>query len=251
MPKQPTFEASQRHFPIGAVVNALTVAIGSLIGLFFKHQIDHSYQGILFQAIGLGVMLMGIQMGLKVPGKHWVVLMLGLLFGTLTGLYLDLVDSFGNVASYLKTFFQVEDPDFSQGLVTAFIIFCIGAMTIIGSLEEGLKGNRTIILTKSVLDGFTAMLLSGAYGIGVMFSIIPLFIFQSSITISAYYLHRWLKEDDLNLISGVGGILIVGIGLEMLEIKDIALEDMLPALLFAPVIYRIFDKLNVIKRLSS
>ncbi len=237
-------QENRRFYPVGAFVNALTVTAGSLIGLYFNAYLNQSYQDELFQAIGLGVLLMGIQMGLRLPSNYWVAAMISLIFGTLLGGYLDIASSLDGWASHLKEFFSINDTHFSQGLVTAFILFCVGAMTILGSLEEGLTGNRSIIFTKAILDGFTSMFLAGAYGIGVLFSVIPLFLLQSSITLSAKKIRPLLNDTDLDIISGIGGILIMGIGIEMLGIKDIRLENMLPALLFIPLGIRITHRLE-------
>lgn len=229
----------KQFMPIGALVNAITVILGALIGLLLRKQLNQAFQNHLFEAMGLGVLLMGIQMGVKLNTKLWVPAMLSLLVGTIIGTHLDLVSQFSHLADALKGLFCINDPNFSEGLITAFIIFCIGAMTILGSLEEGLSGDRSLILTKSILDGFTSIFLAGAFGIGVMFSVVPLFLLQSSITLGASKLKSLLHHEDLDLLSGVGGILIMGIGIEMIGLKDIRLENMFPALFFLPIVSRI------------
>ena len=226
--------------PKGALVNAITVTVGSSIGLLLHESIPHDYQTSLLTTVGLAVLIMGAQMTIhNTDAKGWTILIMGLLIGLLIGNGLDVRAHFLQLADALKHIGISQDPRFSEGLLAAFVIFCVGAMTLMGSLEEGLTGNRSLIYAKATLDGFTSVALAASYGIGVLFAALPLLLFQSTITHSASLLRRFLDEATLPWISATGGLLIAGIGLEMLRAVELPIENLLPALFTVPLLARL------------
>ena len=135
----------------------------------------------------------------------------------------------------LKSRLRVGNEKFSEGLVTSFILFCIGAMTIVGAIDEGVGRSSEVLLTKSLMDGFSAILLASAYGVGVIFSSVPLFVFQGSITLLAMYAASFFSPEIIQGLSSVGGILLIGLGINILEIRKLRIVNLLPALLLVVI----------------
>ena len=216
--------------PLGTIINVLAVILGSFLGLCLKSRIPPKIHQRVFQGIGLATLLIGLQMALKV--ENLILLIFSILFGAIVGEALDLEKRLDSLAEILKKKLKSQSSSFTQGLITAFLIFCIGSLTILGALDEGIRGDLTLLLAKSTLDGFTSIALAATYGLGVMFSVIPMLIYQGTITLLARQFQNLFTPILINQLTAVGGILILGLGLNLLEIKQIKITNMLPALLF-------------------
>jgi uncharacterized membrane protein YqgA involved in biofilm formation len=223
---------NRSKLPLGTFVNMATVIIGGILGLSISKTFSPELELIISQAIGLGVLVLGFQMTLKLPESYLLVFILSLILGGVTGELIHLDRLLYNSAELLKTLFSSTDNSFAEGMTTAFILFCIGSLTILGALEEGLQGKRNLLFVKSGLDGISAIIFAAKFGVGVIFSIFPMLIFQGGITLIAAFLKNGIKEIRLKLISAVGGALIIAIGLNVLEISSINIENLLPALIF-------------------
>ncbi len=225
--------------PIGSMVNALTVILGSTVGMLVRQRLPERIRGIIFQAVGLATIILAVQMALQVEGD-FLILIFSLIFGGILGELSRLdtrMDAFGDA---LKARINIKNERFTEGLVTAFLIFCVGSMTFVGALNEGLTGDRTLILSKAILDGFTSMVLASVYGVGVLFSALPLFLVQASLTLVAARFQMLFPDILIRQLTAVGGALILGIGLNLLEIKKIKTVNLLPALLVVIVLTVIF-----------
>jgi len=220
--------------PIGTFVNVFTVLLGSTLGRVLRNRFPEKIKKITFQGLGLISIVLGIQMALKV--ENWLVVIFSLLLGGILGEAISLEKRLEQSADFLKKKIGSKEERFVEGLITSFILFCVGSVTIVGAIQEGLTGDRTLILTKAVLDGFSSIALASVYGAGVTFSVIPLLIFQGGLTLLAFQLQGFLSERMVNEISAVGGILIVGLGINLLEIRQIAVNNMLPALIFVLIL---------------
>lgn len=229
----------KHRLPIATLINTLTVLVGGAVGLSLSHVFSAEIKDIVFQALGLGTFLIGIKMSLKVPDGYMLSIIFSLILGGIVGELLGVDVILEGLGGKLQSMVGIHSGGFTEGLITAFLLFCVGSMTIIGSIEEGLTGNRELLLIKSTLDGFAATALAASYGVGVLFSALPLLLFQGSI----FYLARVLKPffDDtlLDVITSVGGLLILGISINMLQLGKINLENLLPALLMSVVIYKV------------
>ena len=223
--------------PLGSILNALSVIIGSIIGIYFGSFLSQNIRKAVFRIIGLFTLVLGIQMSLKT--NQFLILLISLITGTIIGESLSIEKGIESLSNKLKIKFQSENKLFSEGLITAFLLYCIGSMTFIGSIEEGIHQNRTLMYTKSLMDGITSILLASSFGTGVLFSAIPLLIFQSALTLGAFYFESYLYPELITEISAVGGIIIIGIGLNILEITKIKVSNMLPALLLIIPIYHL------------
>ena len=170
-------------------------------------------------------------MSLKVPDGYLLILIFSMILGGIIGEIIHLDVWLNNMGDQLKQVVSVNDSRFTEGLVTAFLLFCIGSMTIVGAIEEGLRGKRELLLIKSTLDGITSIAFASTYGIGVLFSIIPMLILQGGMTIMAKQLERFFTNVIVAQISAAGGLLIIAIGFRLLNIGKINIENLLPALL--------------------
>lgn len=220
----------------------IAVIIGSLVGVALQQVFPEGVQDIVFQAIGLGTILIGIKMMLKLPDGYLLLFMFSLILGGIFGelVHLDIV--LNGLSDTLKEALGVTEAGFTEGLITAFLLFCVGSMTIIGSLEEGINGDRELVYIKSLLDGFSSIALASTFGIGVLFSIIPMFIIQGGLTLFAGKLKPFLTDAIVNSLSAVGGALIIGISIVLLKLGDIKLYNLLPALVVIPVFVLIYQR---------
>lgn len=205
----------QTRWPLGTLLNVATVMIGSLIGLGLQHTFTPGMQAIVFQAVGLGTVLIAIKMMLKLPGGDMLIFIFSLISGGLLGNMIQLDAIMQGFSTLIQDRMGNADHGFTEGMITAFLLFCVGSMTIVGALEEGLTGKRELLVVKSTLDGFSAVALAGTYGIGVAFSVIPLFIFQGSLTLLAKKGKTFFDERTVDIISGIGGALIFGIAINL------------------------------------
>ena len=237
-------KSSTLQWPIATFVNMLTVAVGSILGLLLQSVFNEDIQGIVFQAVGLGTILIGLKMALRLPDGYMLIFIFAMILGGITGEVLGLAEWMSGLSDQLKSFVGASDSNFTEGLITAFLLFCIGSMTIVGALEEGLNKNRSLIYVKSTLDGFTAIALTASFGIGVLFSIIPMLIFQGGITVLAVKLKPIFDQNTLDLVSAVGGILIIGISINMLQLGEITLENLLPAILVAILFSKLYQSIK-------
>jgi len=215
--------------PIGSLVNMLAVIVGSLFGLLLGQRFPENIRRISIKGIGLCTLLIGTQMALKV--ENILLVILSILLGGILGEFLNLQSKFEQLGDQLKKRLPIKNERFTEGLITTFILFCVGSLTIVGALEEGLRNDPTLLYTKSVLDGFSSIVFASVYGIGVLFSAFPLIIFQGSITLLAGKLEPYLTDMVINQMSATGGILIIGLGFNLLEIQNLKITNFLPALI--------------------
>jgi hypothetical protein len=208
-----------------------TVTIGSLIGLYLQGIFPANIQLIIFQAIGLGTLVLGVMMSLKVPEGYLLNFIFSLILGGVVGEILGVQTVLQGLGDTIKAALAITEGAFTEGLITAFLLFCIGSMTFVGAIEEGLEGKRDLLLVKSTLDGISAIAFASTYGIGVLFSIVPMLIFQGGITLLARQLQQFFTPTMIAQLSAVGGALIIGIGINILSLGTINVENLLPSLL--------------------
>lgn len=214
--------------PYGSIVNSAAIIGGSVIGILLRSRFPENIRQIVFQGLGLCTTLIGLQMAFKV--QNILIVIFSILIGGIIGELLKLDTLFEKLAAKLKNVVKSNNSTFSDGLITASLIFCIGAMAIIGSFDEGIRGDTTILYTKSILDGFASIALASTYGSGVLFAFIPVLIYQSALTIFAQTFQSWFTPVMIDQLTATGGLLIFGISLILLDIKKINLSNLLPSL---------------------
>lgn len=215
--------------PVGTFINIAAVLIGGTLGLLLRKSFPQNIKTIVFQGLGLCTLLIGMQMALQV--KDPLILIFSILIGGVLGELVRLDKRIETLSDALKSKLKFKDQGFTEGLVTAFLIFCIGSMTIVGALNEGISGDKSLLLTKSMLDGFTSIALASTFGVGVLFSVIPMLVVQGGITVFAGLFQNLFSDILLAQLTATGGVLILGIGINLLEIKTIKVINLLPSLL--------------------
>ncbi|MBQ3458473.1 MAG: DUF554 domain-containing protein [Synergistaceae bacterium] len=222
----------------GTIFNSLAVILGSVIGLSAGKFIPEKMQGTIFNCLGLFTIYVGINMTLNT--KHSIAVLLSLVLGTITGELLGIETKLNSLGDTLKSKLKTSNGQFTEGFVSATLLFCVGSMSIIGAIEDGLRHNPEILITKGIMDCIAGSMLAGSYGLGVIFSVIPLALYQGAITMAASRLEGVITADMYANISGLGGLMIFGIGLNMLKLTKLKLGDMLPGLLYVVFLTMIF-----------
>jgi len=246
------------------IVNALAVVFGSLFGLLAAGRIKENYRSVVFDGAGVTTLIIGVSMALK--SERIIFLAIALIMGGLIGTYMNIdgaILRLGNNlerltrrrrkgAAELSSDLKADDPrtawDFGHGFLNASVLFCVGAMALLGSFRAGTEGDYTLLLTKSVLDGFMAILMSAAMGPGVAFSALAIFIYQGALTLAAGFLKPFVSVLMLSEMTGIGGALVLMIGLNLLGLKKIKTADFLPSLVLI-VLFVLLDP--IIARLGS
>ena len=229
----------------GVLINVCTVIIGSTVGLLFKKSISKKYSDAVMTGIGLCVVLIGISGMLK--GENVLVSIISMVIGALIGTALDIDGRLNGIGDKLSSKIKSKDGEknsVAEGFVTASLVFCIGAMTILGSLEAGLKGDHTTLITKSILDLFSSMMLSASLGIGVIFAAAFVFVFQGGIILLAGVLEPILNSAAVAEITCVGSLMIMALGLNLAGISKIKVANYFPALILAPFVCWLFTVLG-------
>ena len=228
----------------GTLINGLLIIIGSILGLLFT-KIPERYKETVMQGIGLAVILIGLQMAFVT--EQIIVVLLSLLSGAIIGEMIHLEEGLNRLGQWIGSKFTSSSSDFSiaQGFITATLIFCIGAMGIIGALDSGIRGDHEVLITKGIIDGFTALVLTTSMGFGVILSVIPVVLYQGIIALMATQIEKWVPEVFLNgmiiEVTAVGGLLIVAIGLNLLKITQVRVGNLLPAIVMVGFIYYLYQ----------
>ena len=229
---------------LGTFVNGLCIIIGTLLGLFFT-KIPERYKETVMSGVGLAVILIGLQMAFET--ENIVIVLLSLLTGAIIGEAVHLEDKLEYIGRFIERKFTKPDQESSmaQGFITASLIFVIGALSVIGALDSGLRNDHEVLITKAIIDGFVSLVLTSTLGIGVIFSVIPVVLYEGSIALLATQINRWIPQDMLDLfiveMTATGGLLIVAIGLNLLKLTKIRVANLLPSLLMVGVVFSIYQ----------
>jgi len=224
---------------LAVFVNMATVLIGSAIGILFRNRIRENYIKTIISALALVTFVIGISSAIGTQDLLCVIVCMAL--GTMLGELLRLDDRINGAGEFLRRKFlrgEGENSRFTEGFVSACILFCVGSMTIMGSLEAGVNHNYSIIFAKSALDFVSAMMFGAAMGIGVPFSALFILVFQGGLTLLAGLVAPFLSQTVINEMSAAGGAILIGMGFNMLELSDrrVKVANMLPAI-FLPILY--------------
>ncbi|MEO0541414.1 MAG: DUF554 domain-containing protein [Cyanobacteria bacterium P01_A01_bin.105] len=230
----------------GTWINVLLVILGTSGGVLLRDRIPKSMQSIITQAVGLITLFIGLSMAQPLsavsagPVAGVILGLLALVFGGLLGEWAQIEQQLITVGDRLKKRFR-GGGQFTDGFVAASLLFCIGPMAILGSLNNGLRGDSTILVIKGTMDGLISIALTGSYGVGVGFSILPLLVYQGGLSLLASLLASGLTDPATDprvmIVTGIGGIMILGLGFNLLEVVKVRVASFLPALLLGPLFY--------------
>jgi uncharacterized membrane protein YqgA involved in biofilm formation len=214
---------------LGTVVNALAIVGGTILGLLLKSGLRENYRETIVNAIALSVLLIGIISAIKT--NNLLLLIFSLAIGSVIGEALKIEDRLAGLGQMIEKRTSSTDGSVAKAFVTSSLVFCVGSMAIVGSIESGLTGNHQTLFAKAVLDGIISIFLSSTMGFGVIFSAVAVFVYQGIITLASSSLKPFLTDAIVREISAIGGVLIMAIGLNMLKIKKIKVGNMLPAII--------------------
>ena len=229
----------------GTWINVALVLLGTGSGLLVRNQLSLKMRVIITQAMGLTTIFIGLSMAqdlskAQVGSIAGVILaLIALAIGGLLGEWWQIEERLTDLGNWLKT--RVKGGSrFTEGFVASSLLFCVGPMTILGSLNNGLIGDSTILVVKSTMDGLVSIALTGTYGIGVGFSILPIIIYQGGLSLLASGLGQFIPDPatspSIFLVTGIGGIMLLGLGLNLLEVGKIHVASFLPALVLGPLV---------------
>lgn len=232
---------------IGTLVNAGGIVIGSLIGLLLKKRISDEINTAIIKAEGIAIFIIGLNGVLtamlymtegRLKSSGEVLLLVSLVIGIVAGESLRIDDRLNNFA--FKVEMRLKADNFSKGFVTASLIFVIGAMGIVGALNDGLTGDSTVLFTKTVIDAITAAVLAATFGVGVMFAAIPVFVYQGAISLLAGVIAPYASDEAIRLFGMVGYALVMLMGINFLVETRLKTANLLPALIVPVVYYALF-----------
>ena len=223
----------------GTLINALAIVMGSLVGIGLKGGIPPHYKETVIGAIGLAVLLIGAKGALQTNAILLVIVSLAV--GSLLGEFLRIEDRLERMGHWIGRRLAGSEDGVAHAFVTASLVFCVGAMAVVGSLESGLTGNHQTLYAKSLLDGVTSIVFASTLGFGVIFSALAVLVYQGAITLSAVYLKPLLTPAVVEQMTAVGGLLILAIGFNILGFKRLRIGNMLPAIAI-PLIYDLILK---------
>lgn len=231
---------------LGTIVNSAAIIVGGLVGLWVKHGLPERFKTTIMQGIGLSVLLVGVSGALQgifraqesgMLDRTFITgMIMSLVLGGVLGEAINIEKQLDRLGNWFQSRMAKGESGFSTAFVTASLIYCVGAMAIVGSLEDGMSGNTATLFAKAILDGVSAVVFAASLGVGVVFSFIPVLVYQGGITLLAGLIGPWLEGTPLiSQMSLVGGVLIMAIGMNLLEMKRIKVGNLLPAI-FMPLI---------------
>lgn len=229
----------------GTIVNVAAIAAGSLVGLVVGRGIKEKYQETVIYGLALCVILLGLQMAFQ--GKHILITIVSLVIGSILGEALDIEDKLEKVGLWLAQKVQkakgkgdAGTDAFVEGFLSTSLLYCVGAMAIVGSIQDGLTGDATTLYTKALIDGLSGIIYASNMGIGVLFSALSVGVYQGTLTALAGLLGPYMSQAVVQEIAASGGLMILGVGINMTKLLKIRVGNMLPGLVVAGVLARIF-----------
>lgn len=223
---------------LGPVVNAAAIILCGLLGTYIIKGVPERFENLVMKAIALSLIYIGISGALE---NHRVMtLILSLVIGAIIGEAINIDKQMNRFGKWAEKKLGFSEGNFSKGFVTASILFCTGSMSIVGSLESGLQGNHEMLFAKAILDGVITIVFASQLGIGVAFSAVPVFLYEGSIALGATFMKGLLTEEIITEMSAVGSLLIAGIGFNFMEIKEIKVANLIPAI-FLPWLFIVIE----------
>ncbi len=225
---------------IATYFNALTVIIGSFIGLFLKHRLKASYQEVVFTSAGFVTLVIGLSMAMQT--SSYLILLFSVVIGGFVGYLLKIEDGVMAFGTWMEKKLSRGEGNadnarnFALGFLNASLLFCSGAMSVVGSIQAGTVGDYQLILVKSIMDGCMAIIFSAAYGVGVMASALFILVYQGFFTLAGGWIAPILGESGIGELAAVGGVLLIMIGFGLLDIRKTKTGNFLPSMIIAPTL---------------
>jgi uncharacterized membrane protein YqgA involved in biofilm formation len=228
---------------MGTVINVITVIAGGILGTLLGERLPSRIRHIVMQGVGLVTLAMGMSMAITT--ENFLLVLISIVMGGILGEWWRLEERLDRAGKWLEIkasrFPFLARGEFTKGFVTASLVFCVGPMTILGSFQDGLSGDYTLLAIKSVLDGFSCLAFAASMGMGATFSAITVLVYQGLLTLGASLFQNILTEAMITEMTATGGVMILGIGLLLLEIKRVRVANFLPALAIVPLLVALWE----------
>ncbi len=224
---------------LGTIVNAATVIVGGVTGALAGRRLGTRFSEAAFRGIGLFTLVIGTYMALMT--SSFLILAASVVLGSIAGEAMGVSAALERFGTALGRRLSFGGERFAEGMVAAFLLFCMGSMTVLGAVQEGMGRSSELLLTKALMDGVAGAMLASALGVGVVFSVIPLLLYQGGLTLAAAVLGSGLPEQVVAEVSAAGGVLLIGLGIDILGIRKMNAANILPALLIAGILAAAFQ----------
>ena len=221
----------------GTIVNAAAIVVCALLGTFIIKNVPERFNEIIIKAVGLSVLFVGLSGAFD--NENVMLLIISMVVGSIIGEFIDIDGKMNKLGDLAEKKLGFGEGSFSKGFVTASILFCTGSMAIVGAMNSGLSLDHNMLFAKSILDGVISIVFAGTMGIGVAFSAIPILIYEGGITLISSFVGEFMTQQMITEMSAVGSLIIAGIGFNFLDIKQIKVANMIPAM-FVPCVYFAF-----------
>ena len=226
------------------MINVITVVAGGTLGALLGERLPSRIRHIIMQGVGLVTLAVGMSMALTT--NNFVLVLVSIVIGGILGEWWRLEERLDGAGEWLEAkasrFPFLARGEFTKGFVTASLVFCVGPMTVLGSIQDGLSGDYTLLAVKSVLDGFSSLAFAASMGMGATFSAITVLVYQGILTLGASLFENILTDAMITEMTATGGVMILGIGLLLLEIKRIRVANFLPTLAIAPLLVALWER---------
>lgn len=220
---------------MGTIINAVAILLGGGLGLLFRKGFSKKVEQTTLQVLGLFTMVVGVSMA--VQGREFVMILISLVGGAVLGEWVDIEGRLERFGGWLERRFHVTEGSPAKGFIYASLLFCVGSMAIVGSITEGLKGDRSILVTKAMMDGLISIPFAASMGFGVLGSALPVLLYQGGITLLASKLQSLFTPEIIRELTSMGGVIVMGIGINILGLQKIRVGNLIPALFLIILIF--------------
>jgi uncharacterized protein len=219
---------------MGTLINAMAILIGGGLGLLFRKRFPERISRTALEVMGLFTILVGVKMALQ--GEELILALISLALGSMLGEWINIEDRLEKFAFSLEERLHLTEYNSAKGFIHASLLFCVGSIAIVGSITDGLQGDPSILITKAMLDGIISIPFAAGMGIGVLGSALPVLIYQGSLTVLASQLKAFFTPLMIQELTSVGGVIVMGIGVNILGLKKVRVGNFIPALLIIVII---------------
>jgi len=219
---------------MGTIINALAILVGGTLGLLFRKRFPERIAQTTLQVLGLFTLVVGLSMAIQ--GRELILVLVSLAAGAILGEWINIEDRLERLGVWLEEKLHITEGSPAKGFIYASLLFCVGSMAIVGSITDGLKGDHSILITKAMMDGIISIPFAAGMGIGVLGSSVPILLYQGSLTLLAWKLQSIFTPEMIRELTSVGGIIVMGIGINILGLQKIRVGNWIPALVFIVVI---------------
>ena len=219
---------------MGTIINALAILVGGTLGLLFRKRFSERIAQTTLQVLGLFTLVVGLSMAIQ--SSALILVLVSLASGAIFGEWINIEDRLERLGVWLEEKLHITEGSPAKGFIYASLLFCVGSMAIVGSITDGLKGDHSILITKAMMDGIISIPFAAGMGIGVLGSSVPILLYQGSLTLLAWKLQSIFTPEMIRELTSVGGIIVMGIGINILGLQKIRVGNWIPALVFIVVI---------------